>query len=34
MSRASLKELTLGGMQGSLTPCEMRIPLLAQICEG
>lgn len=34
MSRASLKELTLVGMHGSLTPCEMRIPLLAQICEG
>lgn len=34
MSRATPKELTLVGMHGSLTPCEMRIPLLAQICEG
>ncbi|MSS45605.1 alkaline phosphatase family protein [Cutibacterium sp. WCA-380-WT-3A] len=34
MSRATPKELTLVGMHGSLTRCEMRVPLLAQICEG
>lgn len=34
MSRATPKELTLVGMHGSLTPREMRVPLLAQICEG
>ncbi|MDO4411864.1 alkaline phosphatase family protein [Cutibacterium sp.] len=34
MSRATPKELTLVGMHGSLTPQEMRIPLLAQVCEG
>ncbi|MGK2308661.1 alkaline phosphatase family protein [Cutibacterium sp. V970] len=34
MSRATPKELSLVGMHGSLTPPEMRIPLLAQVCEG
>ena len=34
MSRATPKELSLVGMHGSLTPQEMRIPLLAQVCEG
>ncbi|WCC80775.1 alkaline phosphatase family protein [Cutibacterium equinum] len=34
MSRATPKELSLVGMHGSLTPREMRIPLLAQVCEG